>query len=318
MRTVSLLLLMSVTAANVARADVFGSGANAFDIEFVTIGNPGNPADTTGAPNPAGSVDYSYRIGKYEISRDIVDKAIDGGGLAITVDQIPFTSPTMAAVGISWFEAAKFANWLNTSTGHQPAYKFVGSRSSIFEPWQPGDLGYDASNPFRNSEAYYFLPSNDEWYKAAYYDANAGTYYDYPTGSDTAPTPVVGGTDAGTAVYSDPLNPVFDSIALDPTQAGGLSPFGTMGQGGNVQEWVETEYELVLSPGVTVSRRSNRGGHASSHSSALLASSWFHDDPSFESFTVGFRVASRIPEPSTLLLGLVGLGLLLRTKRTAR
>jgi hypothetical protein len=27
-----------------------------------------NPADTTGSPNPAGSVPYSYRIGKHEIS----------------------------------------------------------------------------------------------------------------------------------------------------------------------------------------------------------------------------------------------------------
>ena len=51
------------------RADTFGSGANQFQIEFVTIGNPGNPADTTGDPNPAGSVPYEYRIGKYEIPK---------------------------------------------------------------------------------------------------------------------------------------------------------------------------------------------------------------------------------------------------------
>ena len=55
--------------------NTFGSGDNVFDIEFVTIGNPGNPADTTGNPNPAGAVDYVYRIGKYEISRDMVEKA---------------------------------------------------------------------------------------------------------------------------------------------------------------------------------------------------------------------------------------------------
>ena len=35
-------------------ADTFGSGANTFNIDFVHIGNPGNPADTTGSPNPAG------------------------------------------------------------------------------------------------------------------------------------------------------------------------------------------------------------------------------------------------------------------------
>jgi hypothetical protein len=64
-----------VAAADCVLADTFGSGANTFDIEFVTIGNPGNPADTTGSPNPAGKVDYVYRIGTYEISRDMITKA---------------------------------------------------------------------------------------------------------------------------------------------------------------------------------------------------------------------------------------------------
>ena len=67
-----------------AAGDMFGSGANTFDIEFVPIGNPGNPADTTGDPNPAGSVAYSYRIGKFEISEQMIDKANTVGGLGIT------------------------------------------------------------------------------------------------------------------------------------------------------------------------------------------------------------------------------------------
>ena len=61
------------------RADTFGSGANTFDIEFVTIGNPGNAADTTGNPNPAGSVPYTYRMGKFEISEQMIDKANAAG-----------------------------------------------------------------------------------------------------------------------------------------------------------------------------------------------------------------------------------------------
>jgi hypothetical protein len=56
--------------AHWCRGDTFGSGANTFDIEFVTIGNPGNPGDSTVYPNSAGSVPYTYRIGKYEISED--------------------------------------------------------------------------------------------------------------------------------------------------------------------------------------------------------------------------------------------------------
>ncbi len=58
-----------------AHADTFGSGTNTFDIEFVTIGNPGNAADTSGSPNPAGAVAYSYRMGKFEISEQMIDKA---------------------------------------------------------------------------------------------------------------------------------------------------------------------------------------------------------------------------------------------------
>src|SRR5688572_3879726 len=65
-------------------ADVFGVGANSFEIEFVTIGNPGNPPDAN--PNPAGAVPYEYRIGKYEVSEEMIAKANALGGLGITKD----------------------------------------------------------------------------------------------------------------------------------------------------------------------------------------------------------------------------------------
>ena len=67
MKTTTTLILLALTlfSAPIARADTFGNGANTFNIEFVDIGNPGNAADTTGAPNPAGSVAEAYRIGKY-------------------------------------------------------------------------------------------------------------------------------------------------------------------------------------------------------------------------------------------------------------
>ena len=111
--------------------------------------------------------------------------------------------------------------------------------------WQSGDTGYNPNNLYRNSEAYYFLPSVDEWYKAAYYDPNgnggSGVYFSYPTGSDTVPTPVASGTAANTAVYGQS----FFKVPADITQAGGLSPYGTMGQGGNVMEWEETDLDLV-------------------------------------------------------------------------
>ena len=107
--------------------------------------------------------------------------------------------------------------------------------------WASGDAGFNAANPFRNSQAHYFLPSLDEWYKAAYYDPTNGVYYDFPTGSDSLPTAVAGGTAAGTTVIDQPI----DNGPADITLAGGLSPYGTMGQGGNVLEWQETEFDLV-------------------------------------------------------------------------
>ena len=75
------ILSLAFCYASAAQADTFGSGANTFDVEFVTIGNPGNAADTDDGASwqPGiqnfGSVADTYRIGKYEISEDMIDKA---------------------------------------------------------------------------------------------------------------------------------------------------------------------------------------------------------------------------------------------------
>lgn len=75
---------LALVCAAGAYADTFGNGLNTFDIEFVHIGNPNNVADSTGDPNPAGAVIDPYRIGKYEISEQMIDKANTLGGLGIT------------------------------------------------------------------------------------------------------------------------------------------------------------------------------------------------------------------------------------------
>jgi hypothetical protein len=290
-------------------ADTFGSGANSFDIDFVTIGNPGNVADSTGDPNPAGAVSYSYRIGTYEIPEDAVRKAnaqsvLEGNPLGITLDT---RGPNKPATSLSWFEAAKFVNWLNTNTGNTPAYKFDASGN--FQLWQSGDPGYDAGNLFRNKLAHYFLPSDDEWYKAAFYDPIAGHYWDYPTGSDTAPTPVAFGTAPGTAVYQQ------DGPA-DVMLAGGLSPYGSLGQAGNVLEWEETESDLVNDN--PSAERGVRGGAWIHTITTLDISSAFrnHASPGGMPTNAGFRIASSVPEPATLFLELPGLlAFLVRSRR---
>ena len=304
------LFSVALCCAPTAWADSFGSGASSFDIDFVTIGNPGNPADTTGKPNPAGKVEYTYRMGKFEISEQMIEKANELGGLGITKLNL---GPDKPAMSISWFEAAHFVNWLNTSTGHMSAYKLdfdMGNQGIHFQLWEPSDPGYDSNNLYRNAQAKYFLPSVDEWYKAAYFDSDAGVYYDYPTGSDNPPTPVSSGTSPNTAVYAQ-------TAPADITLAGGLSPYGTMAQDGNAWEWQETELDGV-NDNLGDTRRGLRGstyGHPRASSANIMGFS----APSLETDRAGspgFRVASLIPEPSTLLLvSMASVGLLLRRKR---
>jgi len=223
----SLLALGYQTASAQLVTESFGSGANAFTMDFVTIGNPNNVADTTGTPNPAGSVGYIYNIGKYEVSIDQITKANAEGSLGITF-VYGYNGVFKPAIVGTWYGAATYVNWLNTSQGYQAAYKFLGS---TFELWSPTDAGYNANNMFRNSLAKYVIASTDEWYKAAYGNLD-GTWNNYPTGSDSAPRAIASGTAANTALYCGQGGPA------DITSAGGLSPYGTMAQGGNVYEWM--------------------------------------------------------------------------------
>ena len=316
----ALATVASMAAPSCAAVVSFGSGANQFNMEFVTIGNPNNVADTTGAPNPAGAVGYEYGIGKFEVSEDMITKYNanfgTANGLAITKDNRGVNKP---ATRVSWNEAARFVNWLNTSTGNPAAYQFAtGGVNDNIALWTSGDAGYDASNPYRNSLAKYVLPSYNEWYKAAYYNPNDSTYYDFPNGSNTAPTAVASGTDAGTAVY----NQSFGQGPADVDKAGGVSPYGVMGLGGNVQEWEESSLDLANSSGS--SSRGIRGGRWNGNAGFLSSSSRGNGIPSYEgSIPVGFRVASlsssappAVPEPSMMVIGtLFGLGGLMAKRR---
>jgi hypothetical protein len=278
-------LLPSAYAQTTTRG--FGNGANQFTMDFVTIGNPNNPADTTGNPNPVGSVAYTYNLGKHEVSRDMINKANTAGGLGITLpDMTSFggNGTNRPATGISWYEAARFVNWLNTNQGYPAAYKFSGTSFAV---WTNGDVGYQAGNPYRNTQARYFLPSSDEWYKGAY-GSPAGTWYNFATGSDANPTAVIGGTNASTAVYSQ----TSATGPADITNAGGLSAYGTMAQSGNIHEWMETATDGINNS--AAENRDWRGGRwTDGGSSNLNASSRFNSPPTDESATIlGFRVAS--------------------------
>jgi hypothetical protein len=318
---IACLLVISFAATAVADLVAFGSGVNAFSMEFVPIGNPGNSADTTGSPNPAGSVAYAYNMGKFEVSRDMVTKASAAGNLGITLADMTSlggNGVSRPATGVTWNEAARLVNWLNTSQGFTPAYKFTSAPDGTAATanqnialWVLGDAGFNAANPFRNSQAHYFLPSVDEWYKAAYYNPTTGTYVDYPTGSNAPPTAVASGTAANSAVYGQALATGPADIML----AGGLSFYGTMGQGGNVTEWGETEFDLINNS--ETASRTVRGGTWTNTSGNLLATVRVNNLPTAEALNIGFRVAS-IPESSPALFGALLTVAVMAWRRVAR
>ena len=312
----ALATVASMAAPSFGAVVSFGTGANTFTMDFVTIGNPGNLPDTTGSPNPAGAVGYEYGIGKFEVSEDMIAKFNASQSLQITQDNRGTDKP---ATSVSWNEAARFVNWLNTSTGGVAAYNFTtGGVNDDIALWTASDtLDYDPLNPYRSKRATYVLPSYNEWYKAAYYNPNDSTYYDYANGSNTAPTAVASGTTAGTAVYDG--GSVTGPANVD--QAGGLSPYGVMGLGGNVFEWEESSGNLANSSGS--SSRGIRGGDWLNGSISLSSSTRFSINPSNVFDDLGFRVASlssdappAVPEPSMMVIGtLFGLGGLMAKRR---
>ena len=301
-----LFAAFSLSTPTAAQADTFGTSGNEFTIDFVDIGNAGNAADTT----TYGAVAYSYRAGTREISQDAIDKATAGGMANVTAG--PWTGDQPAA-NLNWYEAAAFVNFLNTSSGKTAAYDLSWSGTAWSMALWSSEQAWTAggTNLYRNKDAYYFLPSENEWYKAAYDNAAGSAYFPYPTGSSTAPIAVASGTQPDSAVY-------FQTNQISPaevTAAGGLSPYGTMGQGGNVWEWTETALSGDNNSATNV--RTIRGGGWTSPenqlSSSFRSSNGFPDG---ERTWVGFRVAS-IPEPSTYAL-LLATGVLLWVARKAR
>lgn len=302
--TAALALGLTTVMTTGLRADMFtGTNGQSFTVDFQQVGNTGNGNDSTGY----GAVPYGYRIGTYEISQSMIDVAWSNG----VADSKPgYWTDSQPSAGITWYQAALFVNWLNTNAGHQAAYNFSGTNMSLWSASEAWTLG--GTNLYRNKDAYYFLPSENEWYKAAYHknDGNTANYWVYPTASDTAPTAVAGGTNAGTAVYNNVTNKPAET-----TNAGGLSAYGTMGQGGNVWEWQESAFDGTNNS--TSEARAARGGLWDYSEVNLRSSSRNFFDPAYSIGTIGFRVAS-VPEPTTGLFVLVAGGAILLGARLKR
>jgi formylglycine-generating enzyme required for sulfatase activity len=313
---------------------LFATPASALTIDWVPVSNPGNPADT---PIPTkcyvpecGSVAYDYWISKYETtnaqyaeflnaadpdgsnSLALYNPSMDGdatfGGISFAagnasgskyVVKLGFEDKPVTFV--SFYDVLRFANWLNNGQGSSDtesgAYTLLGG----------DDIPSNGLTVMRNAGADVFLTSESEWYKAAYYSP-AGVYFGYPTGTGIQPGCVAPASDTGNSANCSGAGSVLtDAGAYGQSE----SPYGTYDQGGNVYEWNES---IVVN-----THRGFRGGCWACSASDLLVTNPYDVVPTYESNTVGFRVATLAPEPGSGLLGMtavLGLGLLRR--RTAR
>lgn len=293
-------------------ADTFGTGENQFEIEFVTISGSKNPLSGSGI------VSNDYRMGQLEITNAQWTKFTntygipDGSPSNAYEESSSFTGENVPVQKISWYEVAQFVNWLNVSTGHQAAYKFAGTQGTgdyTFSSWDITDSGYNSNNPYRNSNSFYFLPTEDEWIKAAYWNGTEIQDYATKAGETLHQGDGLSGTgwnywdwDAGYA--TDPYGP-WD------VGSGSEELNGTYDMMGNVYEWLESPYNAgeYLSDAM----RGSLGGSYYDHDGILLSSYRNDDFPDYENVLIGLRVAS-VPEPATLFLVTLG-GLLLRRKR---
>ena len=343
--TILLVAIVCAFGNNRALGGTVGSGSDRIKIELVTVGNPGNPPDTEvmypDRTTGYGSVPYAFHMGKYEVTNAQYVKflnAVDPTGTntlglyhrLMTIEprggisfndivangskyEIKPGRGNNPVVFVSWYSTVRFANWLHNGQGsggtEVGAYTLLGGTPTPSN----GD------SIVRNSDARWWLPSENEWYKAAYHKNSGptGDYWDYPTSTDVVPysdqppgsEPLIQSNTANYWVddllengyndgYAVPGSPEYDPSVNYLTDVGAYKyssgPYGTFDQAGNVWEWIET-----LAFGKSGTRGGSWGGipigvRSSTRSFGLVATD--------RSALTGFRVAGMIPEPSTLLL----------------
>jgi formylglycine-generating enzyme required for sulfatase activity len=315
-------------------------------IDFVTVGAVGNaPWAGDGTPDDQsigrGSVGYEYRIGKFEITTaqyvEFLNAAFDrapsdwiphlfapGGAGFAAVATTPNTpggrrwlvpaGKEMNPVGATdWRSAAIYCNWLHNNKGLAQSAFLSGAYdvSTFGYITLPNGVLAFTDQAARSPNARYFIPTLDEWIKAAHYDpqkvnsdGSVGGYWTWSNTSNTpyigAPPPSMGG--GGTANFG------FDAGAFNiPLGAytNVRSPWGLYDVAGGSTEWLETIHTI----------NDGRNYRDFEGSGRTTGPNWVNQDaiyefrsdrPNVAGVMDGFRVAAAIPTPATLVVMAAG------------
>lgn len=294
---------------------VEGTSQGPLEIACTPVGDPGNACDPQSG-GCFGAVSHSYAIGTYEVVNaeyaaflnaiaatdvhGVYDEAMfrihrsgSPGAFTYGVDPGHELEPVG---GVTFYDALRFANWLHNgqpagaqdaTTTEDGAYTFSGATS----------VGS------RNPGALFALGNEDEWYKAAYYDAGSSSYRSWPTGSINLPICSTPTATPDRANCDQQVGAMTDAGSYP----GSASAYGTFDQGGNAWEWNESEIDVG-----GVWQRGIRGGafHLPDQFMASFARlSLDPATPSADITAVGFRVVC-LPEPRTAAPLLAGIALL--------
>ena len=319
--------------------------ATLITIDWVTVGDPGNAADTT----TYGGVAYDYQIGKYDVTigqytaflnavaatdtyslyntsmaTDLnmagISRTGSSGSYTYSVINNGGDSSNRPITYVSWWDSARFSNWMANGqpTGAQSSTTTENGAYNVNGVTSGSAPGRNTVNPNTSAAPTFYIPTENEWYKAAYYSPVKGGvgspgYYAYATQSDTAPGNTIG-SGANQANYYAGDFAVTQSSSYSASQnyltdvgafTNSESFYGTFDQSGNVYQW--NDLDGLAASG---SSRGLRGGDWDDGDAVNLSSSGrYMGAPSFEGNYVGFRLASpvAVPEPSTLVMGLAGI-----------